>query len=883
MQGFEGGRNPAASLCEVRLFEYVDPEEGFRGYLAYAGGERPLAAGGFRVQEGLTAGAIESLARAMRLKERMLQLNVDGAKCGIDYDPAAPGKREAMRRFIRFLEPHLRARLSLGPDMGTSFGEIEEVARQEGITSVKSAVARAQGLREGEVLERLRLLDARLGPLTLGERRAGHCLAAAALAVLKRAAGPGGRPTCAVQGFGTLGRSAVLSLHEAGVAVTSLADEHATIRLDAGLDLPRLLASPLRAPVSNHRGEAAVDDRSAVLRAPVDVLVLAACENAMTNEDASVLPARAVVVGANDGLATQVEGLLHRRKVPVVPDFIGGAGGSASMDALFAPARRPEATMVLERSGEVVAGLARRVLAKSSGEGMAPREAALALADDAPVSPDSKPYALRALNDAAKPASASSPGRVAPEVTTVEGSCGHQRAHIVDSRFYGHSYSTDESRSIFCDVCRFQRWLDIEAALALSQAELGLVPRPQAERIAEAARVECLDLDRVRDEIRRTRHSLVGLLSALQEACPGDAGQFIHYGATTQDIQDTGQALEMRDVLCQAERDLVDIVRALAGTARSHAETLMVGRTHAQPALPMTFGLKVAGWLDELLRDVGRLEQMKARVLVAQLFGGVGTMAGFGDDGPALLERFARRLGLDVPAIGWHVSRDRVVEYVTTLAIVSATLARIGDEMRTLSRPELGEMELAWHPGKVGSSTMPHKRNPEECEQMVVLARLAAAQVEVTLGGMLVEHERDARGLRLEWVAVADVSHYTLAALGIGKGVLAGFEVHSDRMATNARAAADAVCTEALMLALARDIGKQSAHALVYELSQAATSEQGDLRAYLLNSSEVRRHLSVDQLERIFDPGSYLGTASRLTHEVVASAERWLASREQRS
>jgi adenylosuccinate lyase len=665
--------------------------------------------------------------------------------------------------------------------------------------------------------------------------------------------------------------------------VTTVADEHASIRLASGLDLPRLLASQQGASIAYHRGEAEVDDRNAVLRAPVDVLLLAACEDAMTEEEATVLPARAVVVGANDGLHPRVEALLHRRGVLVVPDFIGGAGGSASMDALFAPARRPDAATVLEQSGEVVAGLAGRMLAMSSSEDKAPREAGLALAEVARPAPDSKPYGLRTLRpvDGSGP-TAQSHGVAAPDASGIEGRCQHERGHIVDSRFYGHVYATEKSRAIFCDVCRFQRWLDVEAALALSQAELDLVPQAQAERIAEAARVERLDLDRVRDEVRRTRHSLVGLLSAVQEACPGDAGQFIHYGATTQDIQDTGQVLEMRDVLCQAELDLFEIVGTLVDTARQHAETLVVGRTHAQPALPMTFGLKVAGWLDELLREVGRLEEMKPRVLVAQLFGGVGTMAGFGDEGPVLLERFARRLGLGVPEIGWHVSRDRVVEYVTTLAMVSATLARIANELRTLSRPELAELELAWHPGKVGSSTMPHKRNPEECEQVMVLARLAAAQVETALGGMLMEHERDSRGLRLEWAIVADVSHYTLAALAIAKDLLAGFDVYPERMAANASVAADAVCTEALMLALARGVGKQSAHALVYELTQAATSEGGELRAYLLNSSEVRRHLSAEELERIFDPGSYLGTASRLTHEVIATAEHWLGSREQR-
>lgn len=174
---------------------------------------------------------------------------------------------------------------------------------------------------------------------------------------------------------------------------------------------------------------------------------------------------------------------------------------------------------------------------------------------------------------------------------------------------------------------------------------------------------------------------------------------------------------------------------------------------------------------------------------------------------------------------------------------------------------------------------MPHKRNPEECEQVVVLARLAAAQVEVALNGMLVEHERDSRGLRLEWVAVADVSHYTLAALTIVKAAVHGFSVHPDRMAANARADADAVCTEALMLALAKHVGKQSAHALVYDLSQAATSTGGDLRASVSRDCEVQRHLRGEDIERIFDPARYLGAAARLTREVVERAEDWLGHR----
>jgi len=467
----------------------------------------------------------------------------------------------------------------------------------------------------------------------------------------------------------------------------------------------------------------------------------------------------------------------------------------------------------------------------------------------------------------------------AESATATAQGCAHERGHITDSRFYGHIYATEASRRIFCDVCRYQRWLDIEAALALCQAELGLVPSVQAERIAAAADVEQLDLELVRSEIRRTGHSLVGFLKALQDACEDAAGEHIHYGATTQDIQDTGQALEMGEVLREGDRDLAEILRILAPLARSHADTLMVGRSHARAALPMTFGLKVASWIDELLRHAERLDECRSRVVVAQLFGGVGTMAGFGVQGPALLELFARRLGLGVPAVGWHTARDRVAEYVNTMAALSATLARILDEVRTLSRPEFGELEEAWRPGKVGSSTMPHKRNPEECQQVVVLARLAAAQVPLALQAMVGEHERDSRSLRLEWAMVADVSHYSLAALAISRKVLGGLVVHEDVMVANAEEAAGAVCSESLMLALGKQLGKQSAHAHVYALCQDATNRGLPLREHLRSAPSVRVQLSDEELARIFEPTSYVGSAPELAARTARRAEQWLAAR----
>ena len=457
--------------------------------------------------------------------------------------------------------------------------------------------------------------------------------------------------------------------------------------------------------------------------------------------------------------------------------------------------------------------------------------------------------------------------------------CRHERAQVADSRFHGHNYSTTASRRIFCDDCRIRRWITVEAALAESEADLGLIPTEAAAAIVDASRSGAVDLDGVAEGIRRTSHSLVAVLSGLQDACAGDAGQYVHYGATTQDIQDTGQALEMRDVLDEVDSGLTQIVARLVELAQAERDTLMIGRTHARPALPITFGLKVAGWIDELLRQDERLAEARRRVLVAQLAGGAGTMAGFGRAGPKLLESFAAHLGLGVPLVGWHVARDRVAEYVVTLAMLTASLARIAEEVSMLSRPELAELGLRFTHGHVGSSTMPHKRNPESCEQVVVLARLARAAATLALEAMIGEHERDGRSLRLEWPAVADVSHSTLAALRIVGDVLDRLTVDRDHMAEQARRAADDICSEALMLTLAAHMGKQRAHGLVYELSQAAKTDGRSLKEAVGGAPEVSVHMGRDEVDAIFDPGRYLGSAGELVDGAVAAAQKWLTRR----
>jgi adenylosuccinate lyase len=435
-------------------------------------------------------------------------------------------------------------------------------------------------------------------------------------------------------------------------------------------------------------------------------------------------------------------------------------------------------------------------------------------------------------------------------------------------------YASDLSRQVFSDTNRLQRWLDVEAALAASQADVGTLPQATADEICRAASLTNIDLEEVAAGIRRAGHSLMSLISALQHACDGDAGQYVHYGATTQDIQDTAQALEMRDCLDEAERLLIGISRCLIPLGREHVATVMTGRTHAQPALPITFGLKVASWLDELLRAHDRLQQVRARALVVQLFGGVGSMAAFGDSADALVNRFAERLGLGTPAMAWHASRDRVMDYVTTMAMFAATSARIADEIRTLSRPELAELAPGWHFGKIGSSTMPHKRNPEECEQIVVLARLSAAQVPVALQAMIVEHERDSRELRTEWASVADVSHYSLAALSILDDVLEGLAVDPTAMAANAAATAADLATEQLMLRLVRHLGKQSAYEVVYEAAQAAKSNGRSMREELLAAEG--NHLTGAEIDAALDPAGYVGRAPEIALATIEQAADWL-------
>jgi adenylosuccinate lyase len=455
--------------------------------------------------------------------------------------------------------------------------------------------------------------------------------------------------------------------------------------------------------------------------------------------------------------------------------------------------------------------------------------------------------------------------------------CKSLRSNITDSRFFRTGYSTEESRLVFCDLRRLQRWLDVEVALATSQASLGLIPLSAAEELQQTARLDMLDLNYINQSIKSSGHSLIPLLTAWQKATSPESSTYIHYGATTQDIQDTAQSLEIKEILSIVERDLCLVVKELIGLTRKTRNLIMVGRTHGQHALPTTLGLKFAVWLDEMLRCGERLKECKSRVPVSQLFGGVGTMAAFSGQGLELLQEFSKRVNLSVPRTAWHASRDRVAELLSFMAILAGGLGNIANEICQLARNEICELEEPFHFGKIGSSTMPHKRNPELCEQIVVLSRLIKKQAVSGFDGLINEHERDYRSVRLEWASVPEASVMLCCSLHHMKNILRDLIIHEEHISKNLDISAIHLSSEALMFGLGVKTGKQKAHELIYEVSMKAYSSNRPLKELLEENPQITDQLSPKELSELLKPENHIGSAPKLAEITVTAAEEWLA------
>lgn len=445
--------------------------------------------------------------------------------------------------------------------------------------------------------------------------------------------------------------------------------------------------------------------------------------------------------------------------------------------------------------------------------------------------------------------------------------------HMMDSLIYRRAWGTDEMRAIFDDVPRTQTWLEIIVALAQAQAEVGLIPAEAAGEIARVARVENLDLDEVRQGYEETSHSTLGLIRVLQKACRGNAGEYVYYGATVQDITDTWTILALRRVWDIVFRDLQELEGHLLDLARRHRDTLMAGRTHGQPGLPITFGFKVAVWTREIRRHLERLKEIRPRLSAGQLSGGVGSLSSFGPAGFELQERFFGRLGLQAPDIAWDTARDTLAEFLNLLALIAATIDKIGHEVYNLQRPELGEVREGFVPGVVGSITMPHKRNPEIAEHLGTLSRLIRHHAAALSESLVHDHERDGRSWKVEWAAIPPACVMMGSLLRLANVMVAHLEVDAEAMRRNLEATRGYVLSEGVMLALARKIGKQTAHQIVYQASMAAFEAGRPLKEALLEEPRVREHLSVEEIEALFDYRQQVGLCPQFVDQVVALAE----------
>jgi adenylosuccinate lyase len=432
-------------------------------------------------------------------------------------------------------------------------------------------------------------------------------------------------------------------------------------------------------------------------------------------------------------------------------------------------------------------------------------------------------------------------------------------------------YGTAEMRKIFEEETRVQKMLDVEAALALAHAEVGNIPRKDAEEIAAKASLEHVKLSRIKEIESEIKHDVAALVRALAEVC-GASGAYVHLGATSYDIVDTATALQLKDALALIERRLNSLEKVLMEKALQYKRTLMMGRTHGQHALPITLGFKFAVWMREISRHIERLRQCKERILVGKMSGAVGTQAGLGDKAMQIQELVMQRLGLKAADISTQiVQRDRHAELICLLALIASALENFATEIRELQRPEIAELFEPFETERqVGSSTMPHKRNPETCERICGLARIVRSLVIPALENVVTWHERDLTQSSAERFIIPETCILADYMLFLMTNIIANLRVDEKRMLKNMELTQGRAMSEAIMIALTRKgMNRQEAHELLRKLTIKSEMEKRHFKEVLLEDKAVRSKLSEKEIDEALKPKNYLGTAKQQVVRMV--------------
>lgn len=440
---------------------------------------------------------------------------------------------------------------------------------------------------------------------------------------------------------------------------------------------------------------------------------------------------------------------------------------------------------------------------------------------------------------------------------------------VFDSAIFRDAFGTPAMRAIFADRATVARYVEAEVALAAAEARAGVIPQAGADAIKRHANAEAIDLAKLKEETDLVGYPIVGLVRQLSEQC-GNAGGYVHWGATTQDIMDTATVLQVREALALVEAELAAIAKALTGLARKHRDTVMAGRTHLQHALPVTFGYKAAVWLSMINRHCQRLGELKPRVLAGQFGGAAGTLASLGDKGLAVQDALMQELGLGTSAIPWHVARDGFAETVGLLGLITGSLAKIATDVMLMMQTEVGEVFEPYAEGRGSSSTMPQKRNPISCELILAAAKIVRQSAGLMLDAMASDYERATGPWQVEWQALPQAFIATSAALHQARFMLEGLVVEPERMRRNLDLTGGLILAEAVMMALAQHTGRQDAHHIVAHAARAALAQGTSLLAELEKEPKVTQHLTAAQLRELLDPARYLGSAGAMVDRVLA-------------
>ena len=441
-----------------------------------------------------------------------------------------------------------------------------------------------------------------------------------------------------------------------------------------------------------------------------------------------------------------------------------------------------------------------------------------------------------------------------------------------------YRYGTEEMRNIWETDNKLQKMLEVEAALAEAEALLGMIPKDAAAEIKSKASVKFVTSKRVSEIEAETNHDIVSIVKALAEVCENDAGEYVHFGATSNDIIDTSQSLLFKESIKILKGRLTELTKTVLDLAGKNKNNVCIGRTHGQHALPTTYGMKFALWADELHRQLNRLDECSGRLCVGMMTGAVGTTAALGKKGLAVHKKVSQILGLKPVLISNQiVQRDTHAEFLMDLANIASTLEKMALEVRNLQRTEINEVGESFDPRKqVGSSTMPHKMNPITAERICGISRVIRAYVAPALQNNPLWHERDLTNSSCERIIIPESCMLTDYIIKLSLKLFKNLIFKPENIERNLNLSNGLIMAERVMAELTRKgVGRQTAYALVRVCSMDAYEKGLGLKEVISSSKEITKYLSEDEIEEIMDPHTYIGSAVQIVENVLSASNNW--------